>query len=669
MSNFSSSPRTWFSQFMLYNLVFLSLQVGFILAQGGGFLRAVPLPTIVYVELALTLGLHVGLYLLLSLLQTGLLCGVVKRRPNPAAVEYWHVAIWTLSACALLTINAYFFPLSIFSRKFLPELPHTLLLVLMLFSLLPLGLLALNALLMSSRKFLAVIFLPLFLWSVFLISPKLAQVAPAMQTSQPNIIVIGVDSLSPGSISRQNTPNLAQFIQQSVQFEETISPLARTYPAWASILTGLYPYHHQAHYNLMPADLVNSQASIAWTMRDLGYQTVFATDDRRFNNLGKEFGFQHIIGPKLGVNDALLGTFNDFPLSNFLINLPIGQRLFPYNHLNRASHFSYYPQTFDTALHHELASRNHESPLFFAVHFTLPHWPYAWAQSSPAQVKDEYSVKEREQLYLAAIQQVDRQVATLLNNLKTQGYLENSLVILLSDHGETLYLPGTRQTSMTGYLGHGPSKLADYFVHKTSTALDMSSGHGSDLLSPEQYRCVLAFKIYKNQQLTTPAKKIKTRVALIDIAPTITQFLSVPMQQSPDGISLLGAIQNHNEPLPERAFIMESGMLPNQFLSREKARVLGKKFFTVTPNGQLQLHKQELPTLDAMKLYAIIKGDFILALYPDDKGYIPVTLRLSDRRWVDELSHEFALKAPSRHLLTQLQQIYQNPFILQPQLH
>ena len=41
----------------------------------------------------------------------------------------------------------------------------------------------------------------------------------------------------------------------------------------------------------------------------------------------KNLALNKIIGPKLGVNDVLLGTFNDFPLSNLLINFPISSWL------------------------------------------------------------------------------------------------------------------------------------------------------------------------------------------------------------------------------------------------------------------------------------------------------------------------------------------------------
>ena len=658
-------PQKWFTLFVFYNLTFLVLQIAFNLSTSSSFLNTLPLPRVVYLELIITLFIHLGLYLILSALQAALIWGLMQYHLTTASLERWHLAIWSLSLGALLSSNGYFFPLSAYSRLFLPEVPQAVLIIFMLFSVLILSLLTLNTLFFAGKLYRKItcassfIILSLFAYNNIKFNTK------NIPSEKANIIFIGVDSLSPSSISTEHTPTIARFTKNSVVFKETISPLARTNPAWSSILTGLYPQHHRAFYNLMPPDLVKNSLSIAWTLQNLGYQTLFATDDRRFNTMGEEFGFQKIIGPKLGINDFLLGTFNDFPLSNLLVNLPISRWLFPYNYINRASYLTYYPQSFSNALHDDLASRSHTSPLFMAVHFTLPHWPYAWAQSSAAQVNDEYSVDEREQLYLAALQQVDKQVANILRVLQQYGYLENSLVVLLSDHGEALYVPGSRQTSLQNYQGKGTSSFADYLKRKTSTALNMSAGHGSDLLSTIQYHCLLAFKIYKHHQLQTLPKIIKTRVALIDLAPTVQAFLDIRAHHQMDGLSLLNTIVTNHETLPERAFIMESGMLPNQFLTREKARILGSKLFIVDQQtGHMRLRKSVLPYLNALKLYAIIEGNWIVALYPDDNGYIPVTLHLTDGKWIDDINTDFAKSSPADSMLNYLQQFYKKKWNL-----
>lgn len=655
------STRSIFFRFILYNLVFLTAQFSQVYSKSSNFIHAVPLPIGVYLELIFALGMHLGLYLLLSALQTALIWGLLQRRWS-ISIERWQIIIWSLSVCALLTANAYLFPQSIFSSLLLPQLPSSMLISLLILSITPLAMLMLNALFYTGKHYPKQLMLITLFVGCCMFYPKIQ--LNHQTSTRPNIILIGVDSLPPKDISRQNTPTMSQFINHSVQFTEAISPLARTYPAWSSILTGLYPLHHGARYNLMPFDKVKSAHSIGWTLQKAGYQTMFATDDRQFNNMGREFGFQEIIGPKVGVNDLLLGVFNDFPLSNLVINLPPAHWLFPYNYLNRASKFAYYPQTFDQALQNKLAKLKQNSPLFLAVHFTLPHWPYSFASSQPAQAHDQYNVNEQQQLIDAAIHQADKQIEHLLHVLQTAGLLENSLVVLLSDHGETLYVPGTRQTRASTYQGHGSSKFADYLKRKTATSLEQSAGHGSDLLSRDQYHCVLAMTLYKHGLVANVTNSINTRVALIDIAPTIQAFSGLKMHRM-DGISLLDHLSNKHSTPPDRAFIMESGMLPNQLITAKNASQLGRKIFNVGKhNNQLEVRERELSTLDAMKLYGVIDGDWVLALYPDDNGYLPIIQRLSDDHWTDDLTSEFAKNSPALAMLKKIEQFYKRKWVI-----
>ncbi len=655
--------RRWFNEFAWFNVLFFSLQLALILVNNGSFVSAIPTPKGVYLELFLTLLIQCVLYLLLTCWQTALMWGLIPYRLSPRAHQWIHGFIGLSSLAALLLTNAAFFPLSLFSRTLFPDLPHTFAYASMLIFWVPLGLLTINTIWIASKThYLAVLLITVGLICVSLFPSSPYPVANT-SLSTPNLILIGVDSLSPQSINKTLTPTLAAFINQSVWFKETISPLARTYPAWTSILTGLHPANHFAHYNLMPPNTTRADKSIAWALQHAGYQTLFATDDRRFNTIDKEFGFQTTIGPKLGINDFLMGTFNDFPLSNLLINCPLGRVLFPYNHMNRASYFSYYPHTFDHAIETALSTQQPNMPLFMAVHFTLPHWPYAFAPSAASAVNDEYSVHHREPLYNAALRAVDNQVATLLVTLEKRGYLTNSLVVLLSDHGETLYTPNSRQTTQATYQGSLTSKLETYFLRYTSTVLNKSAGHGSDLLSQAQFHCVLAFQTYQNHTLTSHPKTVATRVALMDIAPTLQAFSGIKIPHRMDGISLLPVIEHPDRSLPSRAFIMESGMLPNQFLSKDMARRLAQQYFTVGPHDeQLHLRADKLATLDAMKLYAILKDDWLLALYPTPEGYLPIVQQISTGQWIDGFNTPFALASPAHALLGRLTRFYHHPW-------
>ena len=592
--------------FFAFNFFFLILQLIFIFAQSSSFVSSIPLPKLIYYEILLTLCIQFLLYLLLSCWQTLLIWAIkIYNWPTKTYQKIQSFIAWD-TLCAILCCNTLFFPLSLFSRTLFPEISPTIALILTGLTSVPLLGLSLHGMWILHRKYPNCFSFSLIASISIIISINTTlrhkeSIKLKSSNTAPNIFIIGIDSLNPDSINQKLMPTVYSFLKQSVWFTETISPLARTYPAWSTILTGLYPKHHQAQYNLI-ASSTAPKKSIAWRLQKINYQTLFATDDRRFNLLDKDFGFETIIGPKRGINDILLGKFNDFPLSNLLINSSLGQWLFPYNHMNRASYFSYYPKTFDQALKKALLKTSKNQPIFMAVHFSLPHWPYAYASTPKHQLDNEFNMQGREPMYLAALAGVDQQVAAFLTTLKQQELLDHAMIILLSDHGETLYTENSRQTTRMNYQGTKSSNLEVYFAKHTSTELNKSAGHGSDLLSPAQYHCVLGFQIHDHDHIINQAHKITSRVALLDITPTLVDYLNIKQAQVMDGISLLPAIQDHTQELPKRAFILESGMFPNQFLSAEQARQLGQKIFRVTPRqGLLKIKKNQLNWLDSEK--------------------------------------------------------------------
>nr|WP_277619246.1 alkaline phosphatase family protein [Legionella norrlandica] len=361
---------SYFWQFLLFNFCFFCLQLLLLYSHAESLITSIKLPWRIYLEIIGTIGIQFGLYVLLSFIQAIMLIGVLNRPWHYFfSVEQWQTIIWALFACFILSANAYYFPLSIYSKLFSPPIPGFIFLVLLYFSLSCLVILLLNCCFYWYSIRLLSIILPLVI-GVTVLSHYFNSTPNQSPGHRPNIIILGIDSLSPESITAKSMPFLNHLLANSFRFTNTISPLARTYPAWSSILTGLYPKNHLAEENLVERKQVKSQDSIVWELNKLGYTTIYATDDRRFNSIDKDFGFKKIIGPKTGVNDVMLGSYNDFPLGNLLINFRISFWLFPYNYNNRASYILYYPETFTRELEREL-SLEQNFPVFLAVHFAL----------------------------------------------------------------------------------------------------------------------------------------------------------------------------------------------------------------------------------------------------------------------------------------------------------
>ncbi|MCK9193666.1 MAG: LTA synthase family protein, partial [Nevskia sp.] len=286
------------------------------------------------------------------------------------------------------------------------------------------------------------------------------------RAKHPNIIVIGLDSFRRDVAlggSESFIPNIAAFRQHSFIEANVISPLARTFPAWVTILTGKSLSEHRARFNLFDQSKINLDTSFAWDLKRAGYRTVYATDETRFSNIGKEFGFDSVIAPSPGVTDFLLGQIGDLPLLNLAGQMPYLELLLPSVVGNRAFAHSYRANSFVGRITRELGKSDNR-PTFIALHLCLAHWPYYFSQSAPPNAAVS-------QLYPDAVQELDKQFSAVIKTLTQLGYIDdNSLIAVLADHGETL--------------AEGDWTPSEINLHGSATAPSQrGGGHGANLMS------------------------------------------------------------------------------------------------------------------------------------------------------------------------------------------
>jgi arylsulfatase A-like enzyme len=86
------------------------------------------------------------------------------------------------------------------------------------------------------------------------------------------------DYLSANGYDRPTTPYLDGLIGESFYFDEAISPIARTTPALASLMTGAYP--HTTGVRTLTDSLRKEIVPLAEIFRDAGYQTVAVVSNR-----------------------------------------------------------------------------------------------------------------------------------------------------------------------------------------------------------------------------------------------------------------------------------------------------------------------------------------------------------------------------------------------------
>ncbi len=465
--------------------------------------------------------------------------------------------------------------------------------------------------------------------------------------AKPNVIIIGIDSLRPDYLgyfgADHPTPTMDQFLDQATVFSEAVTPLARTYPSWMSILTGQHPHQSRIRSNLVKIDSSHFLDSLPAVFKRHGYETVYATDETRFSNIDKQLGFSHIISPPVGLNDFLLGTFNDFPLSNLIVNSPLGRWLFPYSYANRPAFHTYDPDSFIAMMRSELLI-SHKTPLFLAVHFCLPHSPYLWLDSP------NYDLPQAR--YQASIQRVDQQLKLFMALLKEAQLLNHSVVVLLSDHGEALELHGDRITERESYIGT-LSKTGEpphfYPPSLDHEAVNQSAGHGTDVLGLSQYHTLLAFKLFgMGSQLVGEVPGV---VPLSDIKETLFALANIaaPNQHPP---AMAAIIRKENTLLPQQHVMIESDFSPASirtvYPETRDVMLEGVHLYEIDPRTtRLTIKNDMSDKIIRSKQYADIYGSWMLAFYPQNNHFHePILINLQSGRWTNDMNSVFARHSP-----------------------
>lgn len=575
------------------------------------------------------------------------------------------IVIWFFSLFFILLSNQIFFPNSMFSNFFIHQHYPFILHALFSFALGISTVLIVTAIsgwlqFFPDKHLVGVLVIVLSISLVaglfyFVRLPK--KIDDAGTIARPNIILIGVDSLRPDYLgfygARLHTSHLDDFLNESIAFTDALTPLARTWPSWMAILTGQFPETTQARTNLLNPALLTVKSILPQQLKQLGYQTIFATDESRFSNIDQSDGFDEIISPKMGFNDFLLGTLNDFPLSNLLVNSSIGRYLFPWSFANRAAFVTYNPSSFLKRISSTLP-HSRTAPLFFAVHFCLPHYPYLWSSALNGK---KISVKD----YQAAVERIDQQFENFMQLLKQNQLLEHSLVILLSDHGEALELPGDRITDANFYVSSVKEKTIPRFYPPSADheTVNRSGGHGTDVLGFVQYHTVLGVRGYGLSDIVHH-QVVMNRVSLLDIKPTILDYLKISNVHA-DGISLLPQLVGKKivSTIP-RDFYIESDFSPEAIHSvhPETRKVLfeGVKFFKIDPlSTRIQVRDSMLQMILSSKQYADYRGQWVLASYPEAAHQkIFVLVNLATGEWTTDLNTSFALHSPAQSMLQSL---------------
>lgn len=237
-------------------------------------------------------------------------------------------------------------------------------------------------------------------------SPKRSPVLALDDGARRNVILLSIDTVRKDAIGKRYgahavAPNIEAFAKHSIAFERAVAPASITLYSLGSALTGY------------------SVPQLLWSPAPP--PNLFALTRRRFDRqllVLPDWSVMHARGLTSLVTRAAPTRYvprDEGPTKGFVVDL-------------------------------EEARKRGERVLFW-LHLVDPHAPYT------ARRKFDFGDGEVER-YHAEVAHADAQLGRVLVRLRELGYFEDSLIVVFSDHGESL--------GEGGYFGHGVSMAARF---------------------------------------------------------------------------------------------------------------------------------------------------------------------------------------------------------------
>ena len=300
----------------------------------------------------------------------------------------------------------------------------------------------------------------------------LARAARGAHSDAPSVVLIVIDTLRADHLSCHGypvstSPEIDALAARGVRFSRAYANASWTLPATASIHTGRLPSSHSAtaRGRVLPA----SVRTIAECLADAGYRRA-------------AFSENQIVSPRYGFDQGF-ELFWSYWLpwisgqtATYRVARALGVPL-----VELVSRREYHPRvleapellnwdakrTTDEALRWMHASARGDAPFFLYLHYMGPHGPYGPPEflldvPSPARRVANHpeeaggahplgpagtplpanELDELRTLYDADIRYVDREVGRVVAALDRMGRLDETLVVVTSDHGEEFFEHG-----------------------------------------------------------------------------------------------------------------------------------------------------------------------------------------------------------------------------------
>ncbi len=277
----------------------------------------------------------------------------------------------------------------------------------------------------------------------------------------PNVLFVLVDTLRADHLQsygyeKQTSPVLDQLAAEGLRFESAYVQATWTRPSVASLMTSLYPASHRT--NQLDVRVPEELPTLAETVRSKGYATAGFSANRNVSEIfGFAQGFDEFWTHASDELNSMLRFTTWERVMEILKGLGLVKHKDPANEAARIT---------DRVL--EWVEGHDGSPYFLYIQYIDPHGPY----DPPAEYLAEVGIEplDREmasrmnvthgkppypfyeitgvdpdglervlELYDAEISYCDREIGRLLDGMRAKGLLDNTYVIVTSDHGEEFW--------------------------------------------------------------------------------------------------------------------------------------------------------------------------------------------------------------------------------------
>ncbi|MEM1136220.1 MAG: sulfatase-like hydrolase/transferase, partial [Bacteroidota bacterium] len=279
-------------------------------------------------------------------------------------------------------------------------------------------------------------------------------------TDKPNILLIIADDMGYADIGcyggKANTPNLDKLAKNGMLFTNFYAAAPNCSPSRTGLLTGrspsrvgMYSYRPANH----PMHLRKEEITIAEVLQKENYQTAHfgkwhlgaLPADSIFNHpQPKDQGFSYSLGTE---NNAIPSHLNPI---NFVRNgKKIGEQKGYSCQLVVNEALSWLDTIYDEA-----------NPFFMYIAFHEPHKKVA----SPPELVDKYQdLPSNDAAYLANVENLDIAVGRLLERLRKNGELDNTLIMFSSDNGSYRQASNGQLKAKKSYVYEGGIRVPAIF--------------------------------------------------------------------------------------------------------------------------------------------------------------------------------------------------------------